>query len=261
MPGPRGFTGERNDRQLKHEDGPRRGRRETDERETKLLPSLSASDVACCAELSFSGILGCSGTVDLRQAERRGREDWQESERRDLWREPVCARTEWQDRGVSRHSSISQLFSSSRVEHVACSCQADKKCHVGWYFCLFVFFLPEKKQGLKGANRNSYHPFPAPSSTQFRCGNNDQHQQASTCNLVTKQKRTKEEKKEPWEREKKHAMEMAEETGLEEDWNSLWRSMTKTLIAEGQRCGPLLCVCVCVFAEFNVWLFLSLFSI
>lgn len=34
-----------------------------------------------------------------------------------------------------------------------------------------------------------------------------------------------------------------EETGLEEDWNSLWRSMTKTLIAEGQRCGPLLCVC------------------
>lgn len=39
---------------------------------------------------------------------------------------------------------------------------------------------------------------------------------------------------------------MAEETGLEEDWNSLWCSMTKTLIAEGQRCGPLLCVCVCV---------------
>jgi len=41
---------------------------------------------------------------------------------------------------------------------------------------------------------------------------------------------------------------MAEETGLEEDWNSLWCSMTNTLIAEGQRCCPLLCVCVCVFA-------------
>ena len=48
-------------------------------------------------------------------------------------------------------------------------------------------------------------------------------------------------------------MEMAEETGLEEDWNSLWRSMTKTLIAEGQRCGPLWCVCVCVCVCVFAW--------
>lgn len=40
---------------------------------------------------------------------------------------------------------------------------------------------------------------------------------------------------------------MAEETGLAEDWNSLWRSMTKTLIAEGESCGPLLCLPVFLF--------------
>lgn len=54
-------------------------------------------------------------------------------------------------------------------------------------------------------------------------------------------------------------MKMAEETGVEEDWNSLWRSMTKTLIAEGQRCGPLLCVYVyvCCVQTVAVSLFMS----
>lgn len=56
-----------------------------------MLPNLSAAaDVACWAELSFSGILGHSGRVDLRQAEKCGREDWQETEQRDLFREPLC---------------------------------------------------------------------------------------------------------------------------------------------------------------------------
>lgn len=55
-----------------------RGRRCEQMREIRMLPNLSAADVACWAELSFSGILGRSGGLDLQQAERCGREDWQE---------------------------------------------------------------------------------------------------------------------------------------------------------------------------------------
>lgn len=40
-----------------------------------------------------------------------------------------------------------------------------------------------------------------------------------------------------------HARKLALETGLDEDWNSLWHSLTKALIAGGQTCGLLLCVC------------------
>lgn len=62
-----------------------------------MLPNLSAADVACWTELSFSSILGRSGTRDLQRAERCGREDWQETERKDLFREPLCVMTDWQD--------------------------------------------------------------------------------------------------------------------------------------------------------------------
>lgn len=65
-----------------------------------MLPNLSAADVACWAELSFRGILGRWGTVDPRRAEKCGREEWQETERRDLFREPLCVMTEWQDTEV-----------------------------------------------------------------------------------------------------------------------------------------------------------------
>lgn len=77
-----------------------RGRRCEQIREKGMLPNLSAADVACWAELSFSWILGRSGTVDPRRAEKCGREAWQETERRDLFREPLCVMTEWQDSEV-----------------------------------------------------------------------------------------------------------------------------------------------------------------
>lgn len=78
--------------------------------EKGMLPNLLAADVACWTELSFSGILGRSGTVDLQQAERCGREDWQETERRDLFREPLCVVTEWQDGEVCEMAAYSSAL-------------------------------------------------------------------------------------------------------------------------------------------------------
>lgn len=183
--------------------------------ENEMLPNLSAADVACCAELSFSCILACSETVDLWQAERCGREDWQEMGG-GLYLEILSVL--WlSDRTVRcvRWLYIQVIFKDSFIEPAAHSCQAEEKCQSGFFFFLFVFCLSvkicvrsiwnEKEQfclSLKIQSDTFTTSSTAGSSDRPIVANinNNQHQQSLTHNHVTKKNRARREKKEIWKR-------------------------------------------------------------
>lgn len=75
--------------------------------------------------------------------------------------------------------------------------------------------------------------------------NNNPHQQSLTHNHVTKKNRVRREKKK-YGRGNNMLWRCRRKMVWKRTGNSLWRSMTNTLIAEGQRCGPLFYVRVSV---------------
>lgn len=76
--------------------------------------------------------------------------------------------------------------------------------------------------------------------------NNNPHQQSLTHNHVTKKNRVRRRKKKKYGRGNNMVWRCRRKMVWKRTGNSLWCSMTNTLIAEGQRCGPLFYVHVSV---------------
>lgn len=169
----------------------------------ETLPDLSASDVACWAELSLSGILGRSGTADPRRAEECGREDWQEPGRGgSIQRASLCC--DWVT--GQRDGCMFTLFRRTVVLSMLCARVKQMrvvKLDVGCFF----FVASQWKYVWQEWKEQFFLPISLRIHSHLQPVNNDQHQWTLTHNLVAKQKKGK--------------------RNIEEGTNTLWRWLRK----------------------------------